>query len=201
MVVCGLLVIVAFATMGPELYQRIEDRVGFLSEVTDRPELIGREEGDVAFHYYDILDAWSAFEQTPFGRGFPGKYHRVLTSNEDNDIERYLGTGLVHNEALNLAVKTGVIGVGLYLLCLGVFVVTVLRSLRIAADPRSRALLATCLAAVVGGAVLGVTSAQLMGNTKYPMLYFMLIALATVSRNQLLTEHQREFRVSEPNMA
>ena len=197
---CGLLAVVAVLAMGPDLYQRIESRVGFLSEIVERPELIGREEGDISFHYYDILDAWSAFQETPFGRGFPGKYRRVLTSSEDNLIERYLGTGLVHNEALNLAVKTGVIGLGLYLLCLILFSVAVLRSLRLTANPRTRALLATCLATILGGAALGLSSAQLMGDTKYPMLYFTVFALAMVTRSELLTEQQQEISAGKASL-
>jgi hypothetical protein len=188
-VVCGLLFSLALLTMGPDVSERLQQRIGFLANFVQRPELIAREDGDVQFHYYDILDSWAAFKQTPFGRGFPGEYTRVMTSNDNNEVERYLGTGIVHNELLNIAVKMGVFGIVLYLLLLAGFTRDVYFSLPLA-DGQSKAILATCLGAILGGAALGLTSAHLIGNTKYPMVYFMLLALGMVVRAQLVTRHK-----------
>jgi len=192
--VCAVLFAGALLAMGADVSQRLQKRIGFLAEVIQRPSLIARQQGsDLQFHYYDILDSWAAFKKAPFGRGFPGEYRRLLTSNQNNDIERYLGTGIVHNEVLNIAVKMGVIGVGVYFLMLGAFFWNARQALRLA-DVRDRALLTACIGTVLGGAALGLTSAHLMGNTKYPMLYFMMFAFVMVVRAQLLGECQAKIK-------
>jgi hypothetical protein len=187
--ICGFVFALALVILAPDVSQRVEERIGFLSDLTHRPELSWRQAGDVEFHYNDIRDSWSAFKGAPFGKGFPGGYRRVFTANSKNEYERYLGTGVTHNEVLNFGIKMGIIGIALYFLLLAGFSRDVYKSLRLA-DPRSKALLVTCLGTVLGGAAFGLTSAHLIGNTKYPMMYFMLLALAMVVRSQLLSRRQ-----------
>jgi hypothetical protein len=194
-VLCGSVFAVALLILAPDVSQKLEQRIGFLLDLTHRPELSWRQAGDVEFHYNDIRDSWSAFKDTPFGKGFPGGYRRVHTANRNNEFERYLGTGVTHNEVLNFGIKMGVLGIILYFLMLVGFSRDVYRSLRLA-DARSKAVLATGVGIALGGAAFGLTSAHLLGNTKYPMIYLMIMALAMVVRSELLIMRQAVTRSS-----
>jgi O-antigen ligase len=139
----------------------------------------------LAFHVFDIFDAWETIQQRPLlGYGFGGQTERnlsLLPMTGGNEV----GTGLVHNQYLTFWLKMGIAGPLLFLWLLGSFFLYCRR--RLQQEPRTIAasVAAGICAAVWADVAMEFWGAQWISNTKNPLVIFLNLALAVGFLNLL----------------
>lgn len=168
------------------IMERVQETLGYILNPTDALSIA--ESNTLPFHLYDLLDGWNYVLQSPWiGHGFGAHYPRVLTALQGVMGEE-VSPNFIHNQYLHLWLKMGVLGFLTYVSWVAVVLVRTVRAAKQAPPSFERSLLTAIGSFLLAQIAMQMWNASLIGQTKMPLIFASVMAVATVTAARLKEE-------------